>query len=123
VKTIGQFYREKVLSQQGLTLKELPADGDVIAVEQDLFGWKLRIGRKSIPCRSEAEARFLAVLRDAGMTEIQVPDDDSYLAEILPALEKLKARVDEIIESYLDAVRDPQARETVRREVFAEITQ
>ena len=123
MKTIGQFYREKVLSQPGLTLKELPADGDVIAVEQDLFGWMLRIGRNSIPCRSEAEARFLAVLRDAGMTEIQVPDDDSYLAEILPALEKLKARVDEIIESYLDAVRDPQARETVRREVFAEITQ
>lgn len=119
MKTLGEFYRERVLSQKGLDKREMPVGNGRCEVVKDLFGWKLVIDRSSVPCRSEAEARFLKVYVDAGMTEVAIPKDDTYLEQILPELERLKVRTDEIIESYLDTIPDRRVRERLRQEVFA----
>jgi hypothetical protein len=122
MKTLGEFYREKVLSSNPLEARTLPIGGDEVRVEKDLFGWKLLVDGRAVLCRSEEEARLLRVFCDAGMTEVSVPQDDEYLKSILPELERLKSRTDEIIKSYLDSILDRGLRDRLRHEVFAELT-
>ncbi len=131
MKFIGEFYKEKVLSlpEKSLTKREAPyISPENMQVERDLFGWKIyynKLGRKSlryIECRSEEEARYLKVLLDVGMREIFVPKDDEYLKSILPELERLKKRTDEILNSYLKSILNRQIRERLKHEVYMEIT-
>ena len=123
MKTLGEFYKEKVLSQDRLAERELPNTAENIRIQQDLYRWKLYCGdTKFLACRSEAEARFLKVFLEAGLTEITVPEDDEYLAGILPELERLKKRIDEIIDHFIDGILDRRIREEVRHRVYGEIT-
>jgi hypothetical protein len=50
-----------------------------------------------------------------------VPTDDNYLKQILPELEQLKKRTDEIIGLYVDGVLSSKIKERVRREVYQEL--
>ncbi|OGW13811.1 MAG: hypothetical protein A3G93_05040 [Nitrospinae bacterium RIFCSPLOWO2_12_FULL_45_22] len=111
------------------TKREAPYSSlENMKIERDLFGWKLyytRVGRKKrrfLECRSREEARYLRVFFDAEMPEVYVPKDDEYLRSILPELERLKTRMDEIINSYLETVLNRKIRERVRSEVFMELT-
>ena len=124
MKRISEFYKEKVLAlpDKSLIKKELPANYGEIRIGRDLFGWKLYCGKDSIECRSEEEARYLKVFLDAGLIEIYVPKDDEYLQNILPELERLKAKTDEIINSYLETILDRKIKARVRNEVYVEIT-
>lgn len=131
MKRIGAFYREKILSlpKKSLTKREEPYySPHDMKIERDLFGWKIwynRAGRKSrlyIECRSEEEARYLKVLLDVGMKEIFVPKDNEYLKSILPELERLKKRTDEILNSYLETILNRQIRAQLKHEVYMEIT-
>ena len=121
MKTLGEFYREKVLSQNDLITVERPYHSDDIQIKKDLFGWKLFFGKKFIECRSEEEARYLKVFFEAGMREVSVPKEDDYLRNILPELEQLKARIDEIVNEYLEGILRRKVRERIRHEVFMEI--
>ena len=129
MKRLGVFYREKVLSlpKEALELKEMPsfhlAD---TRVEKDLFGWKLtynkrRSIRDSIKCRSEEEARYIKALNDSGFPDIFVPKDDVYIKSILPELEYLKMRADEIIDRYVSGIFSRMTRLEVTSKVFAEL--
>lgn len=131
MKTIGEFYREKVLSlpEESLSDVELPLNSGGIRIDKDLFGWKIyytKLGRKTqnfIECRSEEEARYLKVFLEAGMTtSVCLPKEDEYLKSILPELEGLKEKIDRIVNSYLETVLDRRIREKVKHEVFMEIT-
>lgn len=124
MKLIGEFYKEKVFSlpKRKLSKKELPDNSGEIKIERDLFGWKLFSGKNFIECRSEEEARYLKILFDLGFTEIYVPKDDAYLKEILPELERLKTRTDEILNSYLETILDRKVRERLKHEVYMEIS-
>jgi hypothetical protein len=124
MKRIGEFYREKVLSlpKKSLIKKILPNNSGDVKIEKDLFGWRLYSGKNFIQCRSEEEARYLKVFLDAGLREVYVPKDNEYLKSILPELEKLKAKTDEIINFYIDGILDRKIRERVKREVYIEIT-
>jgi len=122
MKTLGEFYREKILTRKDLVARELPPNRGEPKVEKDLLGWKVCTDKGPIPCRSQMEARYLRVLLDAGMPDVCVPEDDEYLKAILPELEKLKTRIEEILSHYLDAILDRKIRERLRREVYMEIT-
>jgi len=124
VERLSDFYREKVLTLPGQSIikKQLPENAGEIKIEKDLFGWKLYSGTNFIKCRSEEEARYLKIFLDAGLSEIYVPKDDEYLKIILSELEKLKIRIDEITNSYLESIPNPKIREKVRYEVYKEIT-
>ena len=124
MKRLGEFYREKVLTltNKSLIKRMLPNNSGEIKIERDLFGWKLYSGGDFVECRSEEEARYLKVFLDAGLREICVPKDDEYLQNILPELERLKTRIDEIINSYLESILDRRIREKVRHEVYMDIT-
>jgi len=123
MKLIGEFYREKVLSlpKRKLSKKELSDHSGEIKIERDLFGWKLYSGKNFTECRSEEEARYLKVFLVLGLEKIYVPKDDVYLKEILPELERLKTRTDEILNSYLETILDRKVRERLKREVYMEV--
>jgi len=59
---------------------------------------------------------------DAGLREVCVPKDSEYLKNILPELEKLKARIDEIINFYTAGILNSKIRKKIRDEVYMEIT-
>jgi len=124
MRTLGQFYREDILSlpPEKLARVDLETNGDETRIVKDLFGWKLYAGSDFIECQSEVEARYLKVFLDSGVTEVCVPKDESYLKTILPKLEARKMKIDEIMNSYLETVLDRKIRERIRYEVFMEIT-
>ena len=124
MQRIGAFYREKVLSQKKLVKREFPYCGnEELRIESDLFGANLHAGKHFIECRSEEEARFLKVFLDAGLTEICIPKDDKFLKEILPELEILKERTDDILDHFTCGILNMSIRHAVKRKVYQEITQ
>jgi len=124
MRTIGKFYKEEILCLPKKKLKKVEFEiySSDIKIEEDLFGWKLYSGKEYMECRSEEEARYLRIFLDAGVREVYVPKDDEYLKEILPKFEKLKKKIDEIIDSYLYSVLDRNLRARARHEIYMEIT-
>jgi hypothetical protein len=121
MKTLGEFYKEKVLIRSDLADREFLDYKGEGKVERDLFGWKLYSGKNFIQCRSEEEARYLKVYFDSGMDIVAVPGDNNYLKSILPELEKLKKDIDEIISMYADGVLNRKLKARLKREVYQEL--
>ena len=121
MRTLGQFYREKIVGRNDLFTREFPDYRGESEIVKDLFGWKLYSGKNYIECRSKEEAQFLQIYFDAGMTDVSVPEDNEYLKSILPDLEYLKTEIDKIIGHYVDGVFNRKIRERIRHEVYQEI--
>ena len=130
MKTLGEFYREKILSlpKRSRVKRKIDTSWGGTRIEKDLFGWKLyynlehRKAQGSFECRSEEEARYLKVFLDAGMKEILIPKDEEFLKAILPELETLKSKIDRIINSYAETILDAKIRKRLKDEVWAEIS-
>lgn len=131
MKTIGEFYKEKILSlpENMRSVKEIPYSFlENMEIKKELFGWQIfytRLGRKSleiIECRSEEEAKYLGILVDSGMTEIYIPNDDEYIKSILPELKRIKTKIDEILNHYMQTILNRKIREQLKHAVFMEIT-
>jgi len=120
--TLGKFYQEKVLSQKPLYSKELPKATDDISIKQGLFGWRLYSGKKYIECASELEAHYLKVWLEAGVEEIEVPEDETYLKTIVPKLEKLKAKTNEVIKDQLSFIANPRTRDRILHQLWHELS-
>jgi type I restriction enzyme M protein len=120
-ETLGKFYKEKILSRKKLETKKLPKHSDKIFIEQDLYGWRLCSGKKYIDCESEYEARYLKVWLEAGLEKVKIPKDEKYLENILPELETLKKKIDEIINSYLESILAPQTQTKIQHHLWQEI--
>lgn len=121
--TIGRFYTDKVLSQPSLYVKNLPEIAGNIRIQQSLMGWRLYSGKQNIDCASELEARYLKVWLETGIAQVKVPRSETYLGIIVPELETLKQRLDEIIASYLDTIVNVRAREIILRQLWMRITE
>lgn len=130
MKTLGEFYREKILSlpKRSRVKREIETNWGGTKIERDLFGWKLyynlehRKAQGLFECRSEEEARYLKVFLDAGMKEFLVPKDEEFLKAILPELETLKSKIDRIINSYAETILDSKIRKRLKDEVWSEIS-
>jgi len=126
-ETIGEFYKEKILTQDALSVKTIPTASGKIKLEPVLFGeltsfsWKLSTGKQYVECRSEEEARYLKVFLEAGLDKVMIPDDENYLKIILPELEQLKIKTDEVINYYLESIMDTKTREILKHQLWLEI--
>ncbi|MEW5945604.1 MAG: hypothetical protein AB1742_05345 [bacterium] len=120
---IGEFYKEKILSlpKKALMEMELPYGSEPSRVEQDLFGWNLRVGKELIECRSEEEARFLKVFQDIGYRDVMIPKSLDYIKELISELEDLRAGMDEVIDYYVECLISLKKRERVRQMVYSRI--
>lgn len=125
MELIGDYYAEKVLPQKKLVEHELlgySCWGET-EITHNLLGWQVHAGKKhKFDCRSELEARYLKIFLELGWRRVAVPDDETQLAEILPRLEYLKRRADEIIEGGLATVFDRKLKAEVRRKVYRKIS-
>ncbi|MCL0103168.1 N-6 DNA methylase [Dehalococcoidia bacterium] len=119
--TLGKFYREKVLSRKPLVKRTLPPALAEIRLEQDLFGWRLSWGRQHLACTSEPEARYLKVWMEAGLDTVKVPKDEDCLKAIVPELEALKQKTDEVFENYLGSILDPRTRQRLLHQLWREV--
>jgi len=120
--TLGKFYREKILPHKPLRTKSLPRVPGEVKLEQELFGWRLSSGREHIDCTSETEARYLKVWLEAGLDSVKMPKDEDYLGEIIPKLESLKQKTDEVFEDYLGSILDPRLRQRLLHQLWQEAT-
>jgi hypothetical protein len=122
MQLIGDLYRDRILTRDDLQQRELTLPTDKpLQIIKYLFGWQLVAGDDSIDCRSEVEARYLRIFVELGLHEVAVPDSDEYLQQVLPDLEHLKKRADEILDEHLETVFDPRVKAKVKRDVYAEI--
>lgn len=121
MKTIGEFYKEKVLSIADKRMVNLPSGNGDIRIVNEVFGWVLYNGKSSLECSTEEEARYLKVFLECGLNEVYVPNEHDYLNEILPELESIKRRIDEIIDERLETILNPKIRHLIRRDVYKEI--
>src|SRR5689334_16321909 len=123
MRLIGDFYRDKILTRNDLTPRELTLSTDKpLKIIKCLFGWELIGGDEVMDCRSEVEARYLRVFAELGFHEVAVPASDEYLEKALPELEYLKTRADEILSEHLETIFDPRIKQKVRRDVYFEIS-
>jgi len=121
-ETLGKFYKEKILTQKPLYVKTLPKSTGEIRIEHGLFGIRLYCGKNHIDCISEEEARYLKVWLESGLEKVKVPKDETYLKKILPELENLKIKIEQIVENYLSSILDPKTRRQIEHQLWQEIT-
>lgn len=119
--TLGKFYRDKILPHKPLRTQSLPRVSDEIKLQQGLFGWRLSSGREHIDCTSEMEARYLKVWLQAGLESVNMPKDEDYLKKIVPELEHLNRKTDEIFEDYLGSILDPRLRQRLLHQLWQEV--
>ncbi|MGH8103841.1 MAG: hypothetical protein ACREJQ_04885, partial [bacterium] len=78
----------------------------------------LQVGKHRVKCRSEYEARYLAVCVQCFIEEAKVPKADKLLTKIVPELEREFARVSKILSSELKNINQPKLRAQVARALW-----
>ncbi len=126
MEMIGEYYADKILSQgrEKLAKRELvgySCFGET-RMEQDLFGWKIHTKRRTFEFDSELEARYCLIFLELGWRTVLIPTDLNYLAEILPRLEYLKMRADEVIGNGLKRVFGRKIRWDARIKTYQKIS-
>jgi hypothetical protein len=120
-ETFGKFYKEKILSQKNLAARTIPQPVEEVITIKGIFGWSLKVGKKHIDCDSEEEAKYLKILAQAGLEKIKIPKDQKYLKKILPELESMKKKMDNVINDYLSSILDHKLREKLLHYIWQEI--
>jgi len=120
---LGEFYREKILSQKKLKEIEFPRrdDEEELKIVQELFDWKIYAGKRYLSCTSEEEARYLKLFWEIGLTSIKIPRDKEYLKSILPDLELLKQKHQKILDDELAFILRPKKRRLIEHRFWMEI--
>jgi len=109
--TPQMFYRQYIKCRKDLVEIDLPnrVDPAEIHIEKTMFPNDVRLyywKGKHIQCQSELEARYLTVWLKHGLTTIEMPKDERYLAEIMPVLEKVEKIVYEAADEKLAGYKE-----------------
>jgi hypothetical protein len=121
-ETLGNFYKERILGHKNLSTRKLFPTDKEIKLEHGLFGFRLSSGKKKyVDCDTEEEAKYLNIFIEAGFEKIKIPKDKKYLKKILPELESLKSKIDEVVESYLNSILEQKTRTKISHLVWGEI--
>jgi hypothetical protein len=91
-KLLGNFYRDKILSQKNLKTVKLFHPTKDTKIKNELFGWRVSSGKNHIDCQSETEAENLKIWFESGLEEVRVPKDETHISKILPELKVLKKK-------------------------------
>jgi len=122
---LGNFYREKILTQKDLkTVKLFRSDTTRtkrVEIKNGLFGWQLSSGKDQIDCQSEAEAEYLKIWIEAGLDEVKVPTDASYLEEIVTELKALKEKIDQIISDHISSITNQKLQHKILQKLQGEL--
>jgi len=114
----ARFYRTYIKPRKDLREVDLPnrVDQNEIRIEKTMFADDIRLyywKNKHIQCKSELEARYLKVWLKHGLTTIEIPTDEKYLAEIIPILEKVEKNVYEVADEKLAGYREKTQQQII----------
>lgn len=118
---IGNFYREKILSQKNLKTVKLFQPTKEIQIKNELFGWRLSSGRNYIDCPSEAEAEYLKIWLESGLEEVKVPKDEAYILEVLTELKKIKEKIDRTISDHISSITSQKLQGRILQKLQGEL--
>jgi len=119
--SLGAYYRTKIMDATETSTKMLPKTSDKVEIVHDFFGKRIKSGKEYLECTSEEEARYIKVFLESGLTEVEIPGDKQFLISILPGLEEIQKRNDEIIKSYLDSIVSNKIKKTLKHKIWSEI--
>jgi len=112
------FYKSSITAVPCTSL-DLPERAEPIEMENSLFGWRLKIGRKFIDCSSEIQARYLRVFAEMGWDRAVVPKDSNYLATIIDQWENLFDKAHVTLEEYTSSILQNKTRDLLIHKVWA----
>ena len=118
---LGSFYHKQILNLSPRLKMSLPEYSNSIKLVQSLFAWELYSGKKKIICHSEEEGRYLKTFLDIGLSEVDMPKDNIYLAKIIKDLEIIKTNNQEVINSYLESILPLRTREQLWLKIWAKL--
>ena len=123
-ETLGSFYRDNILNQKKLITIELPKiDSNFIPhIDKELMGWRLYYSKKDfIICDTAEEARFIKIFIDTEIEELSVPTDINYLSSIISNLEKIKEKIDNIINESLETIYSTKLKNNLKHQLIREV--
>lgn len=126
---IGELYQKEILTLPKNQRKklEIPHNDGSTKIENDFFGWKLyykKLGRKSeeyLECRSEEEARYIKVFMDLTARSIYIPKSDEVIKKVLPELERIHKKTDEVLADFSSALFQRSLREKLKLLVYKDV--
>ncbi len=112
------FYNNYIKPRKDLREVDLPSrvDENEIRIEKTMFPNDYRLyywKDKHIQCHSELEAKYLIIWLKHGLTTIEIPSDEKYLAEIMPILERVEQVVYEVADEKLAGYREETQRKII----------
>jgi hypothetical protein len=117
---LATFYKGRIATVS-LYTRDLPKQAEPIEIENSLLGWRLKVGKKSIDCSSEAQARYLRVFAEMGWDHAPVPQDDGYLSSITDQWEELFQKTQTVIEEHTASILQRKTRDRIVHTVWANI--
>jgi len=113
-----KFYQQYIKSRKDLREVDLPnrVDENELRIEKTMFADDVRLyywKDKHIQCKTELEAKYLLIWLKHGLTSIEIPTDQQYLAEIMPILEKVEKTVYEVADETLGGYREETQKKLI----------
>ncbi|RKZ30629.1 hypothetical protein DRQ36_04865 [bacterium] len=116
----GVLYKEKILTRDDLKTIAFPSGAEAI-VEHQLMGWVVKAGKEVFECRSELEAKYIALIARSGISEIAIPQSDEELEKLYPILKESFDEVQKILDDELEGIFNPKEDAKLRHAVWMEI--
>jgi hypothetical protein len=115
---LATFYQHRIATVPCYSL-DLPKPEEPIEIENLLFGWRLKIGKKAIDCSSETQARYLRVFAEMGCDQTLVPKDDAYLSSIVNQWESLFEKAQAALQEHTSSILQNKTRDLLIHTVWA----
>jgi len=115
---LATFYKDRIATVPCYSL-DLPKPEEPIEIENLLFGWRLKIGKKAIDCSSETQARYLRVFAEMGCDQTLVPKDDTYLSSIVNHWESLFEKAQAALQEHTSSILQNKTRDLLIHTVWA----
>ncbi|MFH1231353.1 MAG: hypothetical protein V1709_07655 [Planctomycetota bacterium] len=112
------FYRKYIKIRKDLREVDLPnrIDPNELRIEKTMFAGDVRLyywKDKHIQCKTELEAKYLLIWLKHGLTNIEIPTDEKYLAEIMPILEQVEQGVYKYADDKLIGYREDTQKKII----------
>jgi len=99
----------------------LPKQAAPIVVENTLFGWQLKVGKKNVYCDSEVQARYIRIFAEMGWDHALIPQDEKYLVSIINKFENYFKKVQEALDEYSASILQTKTRERLTHMVWMKL--
>ncbi len=114
------FYKKQITSVPCYSI-DLPERAEPIEVENFLFGWCLKSGKKVIDCSSEAEARYKRIFLEMGWDRAMIPKDNVYLSSIINRWETLFEKTQAVLQEHTSSILQKKTRNLLIYTVWSKL--